>query len=730
MKKTAFLTLFLAGGLLPAQAEYLYNGYLVPSQSTDYYGWGSFSHAYGTGNEATTTFIGVDVDTHPTITQFSTTAFLAGDARIYNIAEASSFSLENTVSYTLGTVAFQFQTAGSLPDFSSIELVYTSGGIEHSLTPDQFIREFKEDGAVYGFSVGNRSAVQWDLTGLNISSYEIRWEASSASMSLQSASIDTAASWFSIVPEARTWQASGSGLWSNGANWEGGQTSVANGNVYIDNQSGAASVSLDSNRTVGELIFRSANDVSLTNGGGALTLNTGISTEATATGTYNVGANVVLNAYSQFDIEAGTVQIDGTVSGSYGIFKKGDGTLVLAGDNSFGKTGGSLAVDGGTLRIEGTNQYTGATTIAYGTLELAADAPSGSVGALGKATGAVVLGQNSNSYVNIGDLPTAALILDGDYTVGRSVTASLGTFKKVLGAQNTVSGATFSGIIKLAASAPDYADNVYFQTAATSDKLFFTNKIEGGTKAVNLYIDGPGRVIFTGNDKTYQSSTTVKNGTLEIGTGIALTGTGNMSVNAGANLIVNGTLQAGSNALLNLDGRLGGTGTVARAFTVADGAILSPGEGIGELATVDQVWGAGGVLELEIGATTGDMGMDWDGVQINGSLSLTATESSRFILKLSTLSGDAPGALAGFDSEQDYHWKILTVTGDIVDFDPTAFEFETTDFLNLFGGEFSLSLDEHDLILNYAVPEPSTYALFGAGVVAFALLRRRRRKAA
>ncbi|MEI9894056.1 MAG: autotransporter-associated beta strand repeat-containing protein [Chthoniobacter sp.] len=356
-----FVTVVL--GLCPARAENLFNSFLVPSFTTDYSAWDLFYTPYGSpnypdfaapfGTYQTATAAGFTApansnpsnplaywDTrNPTITQTGTsTAFIIGPGatgNIYSFAAPLAYQLSETTSYTLGTVAFQFQTDGSFVDFSSIQLQYTdSSGHLVSLSPDQTLREYRASDSSFG-GLLNRNAVQWDLTGLNITSYQIVWNSLTASNSLQQATLDTAASYAPIVPEARSWNAGGTGLWSDGSKWKEGSSSNENGNVNFINPA-AATVTLDAGHTVGQITFNTAAATTIRSPGNfTLTANTGITTTALATGTYTIGANYQLGAYNLFEIDAGTVVLDGLVSGSYGLEKNGNGTLIMTKDNTF-----------------------------------------------------------------------------------------------------------------------------------------------------------------------------------------------------------------------------------------------------------------------------------------------------------------------------------------------------------------------------------------------------------
>lgn len=749
MKRLAYLPVILAvsaAALLPARAEYLFNDFVTPSfaggANTEYSAWDVFYTPYGNpnmpdfaapfGSYQTASQAGFTPPANsspsnplafwstqnPTITQTGTnTAFIIGPdttGNIYSFSAPLSYALADTTPYKLGTVLLQFQTDGSLTDFSSLKLQYTNtSGQLVSLSPVETLREYEVSGSPFG-GVTNRAALQWNLAGLNITSYQIVWSTVSASNSLQLVSLDTAATAAAAIPATRSWSAS-SGNWSNGANWTEGTTSNENGNVNFVNAT-AATVTLDGNHAAGQITFTTPGNVTINSPGGfTLTANTGITTTAQATGTYTVNSAFKLGAFNLCSIGAGTVQMNGAISGSNGIEKDGAGTLILAGNNTFT---GSLSVNGGTLRLTGTNSTAGLITDLFGTLVVAAD------GALGPGASAITVGADSGTFAVVGG-GSAQLLIDGQHTLSRNITLANGSFDKTLGAVNAPGGATFSGTVSLAA-----ASAVHLNAAAASDVLNFRGGISGGATGT-VAIDGLGTVSLGGASKTYNylNTTNVTSGTLRVESGATLSG-GDVAVGAQGKLLVSGSLSGTGTLNLN-GGLLGGSGTVSRQFTVDGGDILSPGGGLGTLNTGNEFWGSGGRLRFEIGNVTAGPGTGWDLVNITGALSLTATSASKFTLELDSLSelGGA-GLLGWFDSHMDYSWEIVATTGGITGFDPSEFSFATSTFQNSFGGSFNVSLssDGKDLMLNYSsVPEPSASLL--ALVAGGWLLGRRRRRA-
>lgn len=671
---------------------------------------------------------------NPTITQSATSAFIIGpdsSGNIYSWQGKTSYVLKDstadaTTPYNLGTVMFQFQTDGTLVDFSSIKLRYKdAGNVTRELSATEYLREFlgstsADPSAANAFT--NRVSLQWNLTGLNISSYEIVWGSKSSSMSFQKAVLDTSNTYGVGVPASRTWTAT-SGNWSAGANWQQGSTTIANGNVRFA-AAAAATVNLDGNRTIGEMIFESANNVTINRPGSQkIVSNTGISTTSAATGTYVINAAWELGATNIFEINAGAVQINGPVSGGYGILKQGEGRLTLGGAGGFS---GGITLWGGTLRLEGANTYAGGTAIITGRMEIATDSPRGAAGALGTSATAVSLGADEGNFEFVGGGP-AALFIDGNLTVGQHITLAAGNFEKRLGALNASGGATFSGNIAFSGSGfgvqDPSASNVHITASAAGDRVTFSGSMSGGKATDTLDVDGPGTVVLGGGTaKNFAAKTTVSAGTLEVAGGTTFNGAGDWTVNPGAKLRVNGSF-AGAGAL-TLNGTLTGGGTVTKSVNLSGGRV-APGVNVGVLTMVGgQTWSGGGGYEWQINSANGAAGTGFDFLQVTGALDVAAAAGSRFTIYVSTVGIDGLGALlADFDPGSPDQWLLVTASGGITNFAATDFLIDASAFLNAPDGKFSVSRQGNSLFLNYApIPEPGTWALllFGAAALLFA----------
>ncbi|WP_206026098.1 autotransporter-associated beta strand repeat-containing protein [Roseimicrobium sp. ORNL1] len=695
---------------------------------------------------------------NPTITQTGTnTTFIIGpdiSGNIYSFQQKTSYVLANNPDYDqLGTVIFQFHTDGALVDFSKIKLVWNDGVNDHTIyaTEAEYLREYRNTASGHWSASGgysNRVAIQWDMTeavdqfGDPITSYKIYWEAESSSMSFQKADLVTADTYDAGIPAGATWVGA-TGNWNQSGNWQmhsavGTTLPQANGNIRFDNTSPAVLTINDGHHTVGEVIFESASNVTINSlSGYRLTSNTGVTTRDTATGNYTINSNFALGALNFFEINAGTVNMNGVISGAYGIVKSGDGTLVLGNNNTFT---GFLGVQDGTIVVNGTNAYTGGTTVINGRLVLGADA--GATGALGNSSSEIALGADAGLYAYIGggQVLMAEIMLNGNRTLSRDIGLAAGDFGKRLGGMNATGGATFSGniVFGTTSSNPDSADSaageVYLTAQNASDVVRFSGQLAGGSTSKRVIIDGEGTVAYTGVNKTYQNATLVKKGTLLIDSGVALTGNGNVTVDAGAKLKVNGTL--GGTGQLAVSGTISGTGTVQRGFSIANGATISPGNSVGTLTVIgDLLFGGGGVFSWEMQNASGDEGTGWDLLTIEGKLNITATSANRFEVELVTLNlSGVQGIPTGFDPYELYDWTILTALDGIVGFSADKFSLDLASFVGPHSSNFSIGKLAHgdgseSLVLHYnpvAVPEPGrSMLLFFAA--ATALLRRRRR---
>ncbi|HEY2785275.1 MAG TPA: autotransporter-associated beta strand repeat-containing protein [Fimbriiglobus sp.] len=300
----------------------------------------------------------------------------------------------------------------------------------------------------------------------------------------------------------------------------------------------------------------------------------------------------------------------------------GNSTLTFAGNatpSQFDGTvqnGGAgllnLNVTAGSLTLTGPNTYTGVTTVGTGaTLGLASVSNAGSPGALGSAAVASAnFSINGGTVMYVGGTSSS----DRGFTVGAS-------------------GATFN--------VTTLGGNVAFNGIAT------------GAGAITK--TGPGTLIL-GGANTYLGSTTVNGGTLRIN-----------------NTSGSGTGPGGAVTLNNVGSTLMGTGTVGGPITINPNTVLSPGNNT--VGTLSQgaflsTWGPGGIFNVEYDGTAGTLtsGVNVDLFTSLGSLSVTADATTKFVINLTRVAGDAPQVgntvtIATFATAPTINPSFFTFTG-------------------------------------------------------------------
>lgn len=655
---------------------------------------------------------------NPTLKQTIPGAIIAqvnAASNIYSFTNSTAYEIEDTTPFNAKSINFQWATNGQLFDTSTLQLVIVVGQNTISLSPTNFIQEFKDSPTEFGLGFFNRASAQWDLSAYsNITSYKILIQTAGPHSSLEEIQLDTSATYSVVTPTTRVYSGGGgNNLWNTAANWVGSAIPMSAGNVSIGSGSGLEIAT--ANTTVSELRISAPGSFVLSrSGNGTLKLNTGITTTPSSPANYVISTPIVMGSFNIFNLNANTdLTISNTISGNTGFMKEGPGTLRLTANNTFT---GRMVIDGGNTYVSGTNSHSGDTSVFSGNLVVQIHTPASGTGALG-----------SDPKIDVGNggdatSPSASVLAEGPISIGKEFQISAGAGSKILGGMNTGTGATFSGTITLDATASD----VSLYAASASDRVTFTGNITGGPGGGTIHKTGTGTVVFSNTNKTYGSQTNVAAGTLEIANGNTLSNTGTVTVRAGATLRVHGSL-AGAGTLVLDGGTLSGRGTINRTFTLDNGDTLSPGDavGIGTINTLGQFWDGGGRLRLEITDGLGVAGTSWDFINLTGALDLTGIGSDHFTLELDSLLGGVSGKMDNFNTDLNYSWKFLTASGGITGFDSGLFAFELNEFMNGSAGVFSVTNVGNDLFLNYtAVPEPSAALYLLSGSVL--LLRRRR----
>ena len=443
-----------------------------------------------------------------------------------------------------------------------------------------------------------------------------------------------------------------------------------------------------------------------------------------------------------------------------------------------------------TVELDGTNTYTGGTTLFNGSLFL------GNGSALG--TGALTIANSASIAVIV---PTVALALNNSIVANNGLvkvdassfpitfngaisgSARLGLAGNVtLNTANSYSGGTsintgaspatitvnnntglgsgdvnFSGMyatVNFTTLAPSIGSLSGYSmmggivlpvgaTALTINQTSYglysgpiTGPVNGVTNA-SLVKNGPAGLILSGTNK-YSGGTQINGGQLIAASSAAL-GIGTVTINGGSLGIENSAVIPNTISFGASGGTLGGNGTIGSSISVGSNVALAPGDSPGTLTfTGNLTWAPSGSYNFEIVSAAGNVpGTSYDTIVVTstGSFAITANSGGKFSLNLLSLSNTSTaGNIVDFNAGNNYSWQIASSTNAISGFSAGAFKIDTTGFTNpLNGGFFNVSLGgtggNTALFLNFTpVPEPSTWALLlcGAGAVLFPALRRRR----
>ncbi len=321
-------------------------------------------------------------------------------------------------------------------------------------------------------------------------------------------------------------------LWTTPGNWNGGI--VPNGNGAVATFGLLATpggVALNGSKTVGSIIFNNAPSYIVAGGAGqTITLNNGLGVPSISvlSGGHRINAPIVLAQNANL--------VPGALT-----------TLTLAG-NITGSGTGLTVTDTGTVVLSGNNSYSGPTTIAAGTLEIAGGASIGGSSALVEKNGAIFR-INAGATTTVTQPVTldlnggAATAVSGQAggTGNFAIEVSPGTFAALSGPVSNASGSLVirgGGELTFANSGASVLSNVAgLGTVLQEGSVIF----DGGALATYAVTAGE----FTIGDNTpNQVSVTLKTGTLNVGT-FASVGRGNGTLGLQSSLnISGGTLNA------------------------------------------------------------------------------------------------------------------------------------------------------------------------------------------
>ncbi|UYN96890.1 MAG: autotransporter-associated beta strand repeat-containing protein [Enhydrobacter sp.] len=371
-----------------------------------------------------------------------------------------------------------------------------------------------------------------------------------------------------------------------------GTTTIAAGTLAIG--SGGTTGSLGSGAVANDghfVLDRSnamtvANDISgsgsVAQSGSGTTTLTGSNSYTGAT-TIAAGTLVVGAAGTTGTLGTGDVINDGILQ-----INRSDAALTIA--NNISGTGALTKSAAGTntvLTLTGNNSYSGLTTIAEGTLQIGAGGTAGSLG-----TGNVAV-TGTLAFNRSDDIAVANTIS------GAGALAKLGGNTVTLTGNNSYSGATTIADGTLQVGSGGGSGTLGTGNVTNNGSLLFNRAdalvvpgIISGTGSVSQI--GAGTTTLTGNS-TYNGTTTISSGTLQIGDGGASGALGSGDVTNSANLVFNR-----SNGL-TVGSAISGTGTVAQIG--AGTTSLSGANTYSGTTTI-----SGGTLSIGAGGTSGTLG--------------------------------------------------------------------------------------------------------------------------
>jgi len=418
----------------------------------------------------------------------------------------------------------------------------------------------------------------------------------------------------------------------------------------------------------------------------------------------------------------------------------------------------------GTQTLSGANTYSGTTTVSAGALAL------GHANALGSSSSAVELAD-----ANTGSNDVALMISGASVYINRDINVNnLGSGTVTIGS-NTVEGGSgdyvvFRGDITMGRTLHLQGMNI--------DRTTFDGDFSG---TGDLYIDGPRRLTFTGNN-TYNGNTYITAGTMQCQLGHAIPDASDVTVAGGATLRIWDT----SEAINGLNGAgYVQIGNSTRTLTVgaADGGGTFSGTLCNEGSGVLSLLKAGTATQILTGASTytGPTTVAGGTLQVDGSLGNTTVtvQSGASLAGSGSIDGSVivdadgfllPGTSIGtltVDGDVTTSGTYLAeINGDTLDADLVsvtsgtfyaggklevqllAGTVDAGDVFNLIDGTISGQFDEiilppitpgliwrtsrlytaGEIFVN--VPEPSALLLAALGLVGLGLYRRRRRQPA
>ncbi len=509
-------------------------------------------------------------------------------------------------------------------------------------------------------------------------------------------------------------------------------TLVNNTGTITNSGTGAGTATINSKlgANVTQVIQNSSTSVlSLT-----MTTNTAfVGSVAVNAGTVTLGSASALSSSNEvsvaagatFDINAQNQTIAGLNGGTGTVTNSGGAKILTLGGSGTYSFGGTITATNtnnmaivksgaGTQILSGTNNYTGATTVSAGVLELAsANALPGGIGSTGGSgplvlNGGVIGLANGDFSRPLGSTATnGAVNLTGGggfaaYGADRIVNLGGASAAVTWNTNNFVgNGNTFLLGASSADHTVDFQNPISLGPSGTNTR---TIQVDNGSAAIDAKLSGvisgistnkllktgTGTLALTANN-TYMGATQIDAGTLYIN-GDQTSATGAVTVNnagtvLGGTGIVGGSVTVGgSNAAAILEG---GTGSTGQTLTLKGAVTMSTGS----------------VIELALGASH-----THSTIAISSTTLAFATSQDFKFIDLGATTGTYTGLITGVPNP-----GTSTLNSWVID---NSGYFGSFSWDSANGGEIDLNLT--------AVPEPGTWVAGALALLAVSYTQRRR----
>ena len=532
---------------------------------------------------------------------------------------------------------------------------------------------------------------------------------------------------YNDAPSTYTWTGGSTGpgndLTSTAANWQSGnypaapQPGAMNDFVFTGNTRTTVSVDTGGNGTLygfRNLTFDSnagAFTLNPQNSGNSLNEDLFATGQASTTLTHNSSANQIVNATLLLNVNAGSLTVTGSGSGSLTLnsvrFAPSDAdpanapTLKIARDVTLG---GISHLDNrpGILQIgnNATTTFSLASTSSALSFKLGVNSDN-------SAGSATLLATHTDGFTAAGAVEANAVTFTGDkqMTFSGNFTV-LGTSDQTLTFTNTsAEGVTLSGSTLQFGAQTGNGNRVVNLNVGSGARATLSGIVSGSASSgsTGLTKSGVGTLSLSGNN-TYTGATLVTAGTLVID--------GNQSSATGAVTVDSGATLAGS-------------GTVGGATTIAGHHSPGNSPGIQNFASDLSYTNGSSVTWELIGNTVADRGINFDGINVVEDLTITGTSTINLVFNL----GGSSVLWSNSFWNTDRSWLFYDVAGSL----SGAFALGSISLdaagnsLGANRGSFAITYQGSDVFVSFtAIPEPSTTLLLAGALTALVIFRRRR----